>query len=196
MLPVIILTAVGWLYVVILMSFSETSFVAGIMTFLLYGVLPLSIILYIFDAPRRRRQRALREEEARRNQRHGNGPGTLVAGQEETGDDDEDGDNALASTGLAGMAIGNMLASGNADAGDVDGGNQLDDAANDSGSLTLADEAGSEKTEAACFADNDDSKAVSVAVESSYSGSSSDSSSDSGGSDSSSDSGGSDSSSD
>ena len=65
MLPVIILTTVGWLYVVILMSFTETSFIAGLMIFILYGALPLSIILYIFDAPRRRHQRAWREEEAR-----------------------------------------------------------------------------------------------------------------------------------
>lgn len=61
MLPVMLLTTVGWVYVVLLMSLSETSFVAGIMTFLLYGVLPLSIILYIFDAPRRRRNREQQE---------------------------------------------------------------------------------------------------------------------------------------
>lgn len=190
MLPVIILTAVGWLYVVILMSFSETSFVAGIMTFLLYGVLPLSIILYIFDAPRRRRQRALREEEARRNQRHGNGPGTLVAGQDEDDGDEYDDDNARTAMGVAGMAIGNMLASGNSNAGDLESGSQLDDAPDDSGSLTpvgadeqedddslpLSEDVGSEKTEAACFADDNESKSISVAEESSYSGSSSDSS--------------------
>lgn len=190
MLPVIILTAVGWLYVVILMSVSETSFVAGIMTFLLYGVLPLSIILYIFDAPRRRRQRALQEEEARRNRRHGNGPGTPVAGRDEVDGDD----NARTTMGVAGMAIGSMLAGTQEDDDtllptDADaraGGDSLtptgSDAPEGGDSLTLSEDAGSEKTDAACFADDNGEKFASAAVESSDSGSSSDSSSDSGGS--------------
>ncbi len=107
MLPVIILTAVGWLYVVILMSFSETSFVAGIMTFLLYGVLPLSIILYIFDAPRRRRQRALREEEARRMVLQNHQPSPQV--NEQTASTNDSG--TLVATILTGQAIGVMMAS-------------------------------------------------------------------------------------
>jgi hypothetical protein len=67
MLPVIVIVAIGWIFTVLLMSLTEHSAVAGIMTFLLYGVLPLSIILYIFDAPRRRKKRELAEAQRRAN---------------------------------------------------------------------------------------------------------------------------------
>jgi hypothetical protein len=36
----------------------------GIVTFILYGILPTSIIIYIMDAPRRKRVRLAREHEA------------------------------------------------------------------------------------------------------------------------------------
>jgi ABC-type transport system involved in cytochrome bd biosynthesis fused ATPase/permease subunit len=57
MLPVIVIVAIGWIFVVLLMSLTETSFVAGIMTFLFYCVLPLSIIIYLFGTNARRRRR-------------------------------------------------------------------------------------------------------------------------------------------
>jgi hypothetical protein len=56
MLPVVVIVAIGWIFVVLLMSLTETSFVAGIMTYLLYCVLPLSIIFYIFGTNARRRR--------------------------------------------------------------------------------------------------------------------------------------------
>jgi len=52
------IVAVGWTYVVILMAATETSVIAGIMTFFGYCVLPLSILFYIAGAGRRRRRRA------------------------------------------------------------------------------------------------------------------------------------------
>ncbi len=57
------IAAVGWSYVVLMMSVVEESFVAGIMTFFLYGVLPVTIILYIGGTGKRRRRR---QEEQRR----------------------------------------------------------------------------------------------------------------------------------
>lgn len=51
------IAAVGWIYVVLMMSVVEESFVAGIMTFFLYGVLPVSIIVYIGGTGKRRRRR-------------------------------------------------------------------------------------------------------------------------------------------
>jgi biotin transporter BioY len=51
------IAAVGWIYVVLMMSIVEESFVAGIMTFLLYGVLPVTIIIYIGGTGKRRRRR-------------------------------------------------------------------------------------------------------------------------------------------
>jgi small-conductance mechanosensitive channel len=50
------IVAIAWIYVVAMMSIAETSLVAGIMTFLMYCVLPLTIILYILDAPRRKKK--------------------------------------------------------------------------------------------------------------------------------------------
>jgi biotin transporter BioY len=49
--------AIAWLYVVLMMSITETSVTAGIMTFIFYGIIPLSVVLYIVDAPRRRKNR-------------------------------------------------------------------------------------------------------------------------------------------
>lgn len=51
------IVAIGWIYVVLMMSITEESAVAGIMTFLFYGVLPVSIILYLSGSRRRKRNR-------------------------------------------------------------------------------------------------------------------------------------------
>jgi hypothetical protein len=48
------IVALAWIYVVLLMAATETSVVAGIMTFLGYCVLPLSIVFYITGSARRR----------------------------------------------------------------------------------------------------------------------------------------------
>jgi hypothetical protein len=53
--------AIAWLYVVLLMSLTETSWVAGIATFFFYGVFPLSVLLYLIGTPQRRRNRQQRE---------------------------------------------------------------------------------------------------------------------------------------
>lgn len=52
------IVAIGWLYVVLMMAITARSAIAGIMTFLLYGVVPLAIILYLTGSKRRRRNRA------------------------------------------------------------------------------------------------------------------------------------------
>lgn len=49
--------AIAWLYVIAMMSIAEQSAIAGIMSFLLYGVLPLSIVLYLIGTPQRKRNR-------------------------------------------------------------------------------------------------------------------------------------------
>lgn len=51
-----LIVAIAWIYVVGLMSLTETSFVAGVMTFLGYCVLPLSILHYLTGSKRRRRK--------------------------------------------------------------------------------------------------------------------------------------------
>ncbi|WP_151634994.1 hypothetical protein [Noviherbaspirillum aerium] len=57
-----LIVAIAWIYVVLMMSITEHSVTAGVMTFLLYGVLPLTIILYLMGAPRRKRNRAKAEK--------------------------------------------------------------------------------------------------------------------------------------
>jgi hypothetical protein len=51
------IVAVAWLYVVFKMSITEQSVTAAILTFLLYGVFPLLVILYLMGTPARRRRR-------------------------------------------------------------------------------------------------------------------------------------------
>ena len=51
------IVAIGWIYVVFMMAITENSVIAGIMTFLLYGVIPLAIILYLSGVRQRRQNR-------------------------------------------------------------------------------------------------------------------------------------------
>jgi hypothetical protein len=54
--------AIAWIYVTFLMAVTETSFVAGAATFLFYGLLPLSIFVYVFGTPWRRARRRRAEQ--------------------------------------------------------------------------------------------------------------------------------------
>lgn len=56
------IVAIAWTYVVLMMSVTEESVIAGIMTFLLYGVFPLAIILYLMGTPQRKRDRLKNEK--------------------------------------------------------------------------------------------------------------------------------------
>lgn len=58
------IVAIAWIYVVLLMSFTEVSIVAGLATFLFYGLAPLALLLYLMGTPQRRRDRR-RNEAAR-----------------------------------------------------------------------------------------------------------------------------------
>lgn len=58
-----LIIAVAWIYVVALMALTEPSFVAGIMTFLLYCVLPLGILFYITGSGQRKRARNANSEQ-------------------------------------------------------------------------------------------------------------------------------------
>ena len=54
----LLMTALAWIYVVLLMALTEPTVVAGIMTFLLYCALPLGILFYVTGGKRRKRRRA------------------------------------------------------------------------------------------------------------------------------------------
>jgi predicted membrane channel-forming protein YqfA (hemolysin III family) len=56
------LVAIAWMYVVLMMSIVEAlspqgTVLGALFTFVLYGLLPLGIVIYILGAPMRRRAR-------------------------------------------------------------------------------------------------------------------------------------------
>ena len=60
------LVAIAWIYVVLMMAVAEAvspngTVVGAVFTFLLYGVMPLAIVMYILGTPGRRRTRRARE---------------------------------------------------------------------------------------------------------------------------------------
>lgn len=62
---------IAWMFVVVLMSAAEAmstqgSVLGAIITFLLYGALPLSIVVYVLAAPARYRRRKAVEAQAMR----------------------------------------------------------------------------------------------------------------------------------
>ena len=63
------LVAIAWGYVALMMALAEAtssqgSILGALITFVLYGVLPISILLYIMGAPRRREARKRAEQSA------------------------------------------------------------------------------------------------------------------------------------
>jgi len=67
------LVAIAWLYVTLMMALAEAtaangSVLGAIVTFVLYGLLPLSIVLYILGTLGRKRAR--RQREAQEQQAH------------------------------------------------------------------------------------------------------------------------------
>lgn len=62
------LVAIAWMYVVLMMAVAEAlssqgTVLGAVFTFLLYGLLPLTIVLYILGTPGRRRARRAAEAE-------------------------------------------------------------------------------------------------------------------------------------
>lgn len=58
----LLITAVAWIYVVGLMALTETSVVAGIVTFLFYCVVPLGTLIYIAGSGKRKARRRHRQQ--------------------------------------------------------------------------------------------------------------------------------------
>ena len=57
---------IAWLYVALMMSVAEATntngtVLGGILTFILYGILPTSIIVYVMGAPNRKKARLAAE---------------------------------------------------------------------------------------------------------------------------------------
>lgn len=61
------LVVIAWLYVTLMMAAAEAthsngSILGAVVTFVLYGLLPMSIVVYILDTPRRKRQLQARQQ--------------------------------------------------------------------------------------------------------------------------------------
>lgn len=54
------IVAIAWVYVTFMMAVTENSIIAGVLTFLFYGLAPLALFLWIFGTPARRRAMARR----------------------------------------------------------------------------------------------------------------------------------------
>ncbi|HQR50276.1 MAG TPA: hypothetical protein PKW44_01405 [Methylophilaceae bacterium] len=49
------IVAIAWLYVTLMMALTEPSIVAGVLTFVCYGLLPCALLLWLAGTPQRRR---------------------------------------------------------------------------------------------------------------------------------------------
>ena len=61
------LVAIAWMYVAVMMAIAEATHSQGtvlgaIITFVLYGVLPLALVMYLLGTPMRRRRRLQQEQ--------------------------------------------------------------------------------------------------------------------------------------
>jgi hypothetical protein len=57
--PGMYIIAIGWLYVTLLVAASEPSLVAGLISFLFYGLLPCALLLWLGGTRARRQRRRL-----------------------------------------------------------------------------------------------------------------------------------------
>lgn len=67
------LVLIAWLYVAVMMAVAEATHSTGtvlgaLITFVLYGLLPMSVVLYLMGAPARRK--AIKKREAEERARH------------------------------------------------------------------------------------------------------------------------------
>jgi mannose/fructose/N-acetylgalactosamine-specific phosphotransferase system component IID len=82
------LIPIGWLYVVVMMSVAEAtssngSVLGALVTFVLYGVLPIALLLYFMGTPGRKRAiRAREAEEAALREQAENTEKTVVAAEQ------------------------------------------------------------------------------------------------------------------
>ncbi|HET7776238.1 MAG TPA: hypothetical protein VFK74_07720 [Azospira sp.] len=82
--------AIGWLYVTLMMALTEASIVAGVFSFLFYGLLPTALILYLGGAKVRRQRRAWQEQQAARQAAQSAVAGDQLPGQPDGKDAEAD----------------------------------------------------------------------------------------------------------
>jgi hypothetical protein len=87
------LVVIGWLYVVMMMAVAEATNTTGtvlgaFVTFVLYGMLPIVLVIYLMRTPQRRKERKAREaaeDQARRAATAVAQPTQVVSGQPDAG---------------------------------------------------------------------------------------------------------------
>lgn len=57
-MPAMYIIAIGWLYVTLLMALTETSVVAGILSFVFYGLAPTALLYWLLGTKARRKRSA------------------------------------------------------------------------------------------------------------------------------------------
>jgi uncharacterized protein (DUF2062 family) len=82
------IVALAWMFVVLLMALVEATSTQGtvlgaFVTVLLYGVLPLGLVLYLMGTPMRRRRARRAERSAPDGDRSGHPPGGAVTTERE-----------------------------------------------------------------------------------------------------------------
>ncbi len=50
------IVAIAWLYVTLMMALMEKNWVAGVLTFLFFGLAPCALLLWLIGSPSRRRR--------------------------------------------------------------------------------------------------------------------------------------------
>ena len=53
--------AIGWLYVILMIAITAKSFFAGLFTFVVYGLGPVAVLLWLMGSPIRKKRRAFKE---------------------------------------------------------------------------------------------------------------------------------------
>ena len=84
----LVLVALAWMYVVGMVALAEAfapngSVLGALFTLFGWGVLPLSVVLYILGTPARKRTQRRREASAAQPDRAGHAPGDAVAPERE-----------------------------------------------------------------------------------------------------------------
>jgi len=85
---VLYVVAIGWMYVVLMMSVAEAlspsgSLLGAVITFFFYGVLPLALVLYILGTPARRRALRAREPSGSQPDSGGHAAGDAITAERE-----------------------------------------------------------------------------------------------------------------
>src|SRR3990167_2009761 len=85
---VVYLVVIGWLYVVLMMAVAEVSNTTGtvlgaIVTFFLYGLIPIALVVYLMRTPQRRKE--IKAREAVEHAAHQVGQADLASAQPDAG---------------------------------------------------------------------------------------------------------------